>query len=908
MPDSATLIWFLGKNNTTGDHFAFEYSPSSGVWSIIEGKNKDWNKLVTGITYPTPIDTPGTIMFVVDGDLVSAFYGDAFLNSVIMSHGSTGGENLLAIRDNSSQFAQADITKIRFWNLDAVEWLGTDWITARPESVLIDSFTGNEGLQFNPVENEKYEDGKAVLFTMGGETGLTRDDLQGENIALEVSFVPRTMPDNAWLVLVMGEDTTTLDCVEFSYFSKTGEWQITKVVNRQWEQLSSGMTQPTPEGTGVTIMVVTYSDHVDVYLNQDYLGSAQVDRSGAGSRNELVLRSKENQYARADIYLIRSWNLPVDEPASGEGTASLSETINSLTDGRPPDFQDDFSSATLQEYWSSDQGAQEGTLQDGALRLKNENLIGQDTLNKMNYILQVDLRFGGISPDENFFYGIRTTEFQNGKYGSEYLLNINPSNGEWAMNVITDPHGQWTGIQKGNLGLIEAGRWYELGIVVNTDSIQTFWDDQLFLTQDSVVLYGLVNHFGLDPSRAVESATVDIDNWRFWELETPPYMQNDWISETTPTVQEDNFIADEGWQFSPPENEKYQDGAAVLYTNGGETGLTREDIHGTNFAMDVTFSPRDMPDTASLVWFLRKDTSTSESLEFEYFPATGFWKIRRTENKNNLELASGWNQPTDQDKKGTIMVLVDGDRVSAFLGDAFLGYAESSNPVAGTWNELVIRSGEAAHAEMDISSIRFWDLNTLKWSNYDLLTSGEPTFVDDNFTKGEGWIFDPAEMEKYEGGNAILTTNGGKSTPTTALTRTGLQGVKLALEVTFIPRTLSDTARLLWVLKVNYTSWCEISLTYFPTTGVWEFGRFNYHAPEALGNGSTQTVPVGSSARIMVATDGEHISAFYNGVFFGTATTTSSCFGALNQIGLADEGEAFSQVDITKITFWKLDD
>jgi hypothetical protein len=28
----------------------------------------------------------------------------------------------------------------------------------------------------------------------------------------------------------------------------------------------------------------------------------------------------------------------------------------------------------------------------------------------------------------------------------------------------------------------------------------------------------------------------------------------------------------------------------------------------------------------------------------------------------------------------------------------------------------------------------------------------------------------------------------------------------------------------------------------------------------------------------------------------------------LNQIGLADEGEAFSQVDITKITFWKLDD
>ncbi len=343
MPDSATLIWFLGKNNTTGDHFAFEYSPSTGIWSIIEGKNKDWNKLVTGITYPTPVDTPATIMFVVDGELVSAFYGDSFLNSVIMSHGSTGGENLLAIRDNSSQFAQADITKIRFWNLDTVEWLGTDWITARPETVLIDSFTGDEGLVFYPQENETYVDGKAVLFTKAGETSLSRDDLQGKNTALEASFEPRMMPDTASMVIEMGKDSSTLDCVEFNYFSNTGEWQINKVVNRQWEILSSGMTQPTPEGTGVTIMVVTYSDHVDVYLNQNYLGSAQVDRSGAGSRNELLLRSKENLYARADISLIRSWDLGTGEGVSAQGSSSFSETISTMTGGRPPDFQDDFS-------------------------------------------------------------------------------------------------------------------------------------------------------------------------------------------------------------------------------------------------------------------------------------------------------------------------------------------------------------------------------------------------------------------------------------------------------------------------------------------------------------------------------------------------------------------------------------
>ncbi len=549
-----------------------------------------------------------------------------------------------------------------------------------------------------------------------------------------------------------------------------------------------------------------------------------------------------------------------------------------------------------------DEGVPAGTLQDGALRI--ENRVGEP-IQLINYILQVDLRFGSLSGDENLDYEIRGTPLE--PQDTRYQFGIHPSTGEWFLGLSSDPQSQGITLQNGKMEPVDEDRWYELGIVVNNDSLWVYWDNMEVLTQEGVNLFGLSNHFGLTDDSSGE-ATLEIDNWRSWDLVTPASMSNDWITEAAPTVLEDNFIAGEGWQFSPKENEKYQNNMALLYTNGGETGLTREDILGTNFAMDVTFSPRDMPDSASLVWFLRKDTSTEESLEFIYIPTTGFWQINWAENKNNLELASGWTQPTSQDSLGRIMVLVDGDRVSAFYGDTFLGYAEIINSVAGTWNELVIRSNEAGYAQVDVSAIRFWDLNTLKWSNYDLLTSGEPTFVDDNFTKGEGWIFDPAEMEKYEGGNAILTTNGGKSTPTTALTQTGLQGVKLALEVTFIPRTLSDTARLLWVLRVNYTDWCEISLTYFPTTGTWSFGRFNYHSSEDLGDGSTQTVPVGSSARILVATDGEHISAFYNGVFFGTATTTSSCFGALNQIGLADEAETLSQVDITKITFWKLDD
>jgi len=542
-------------------------------------------------------------MVVLNGARVSAFYEDTFLGYAVSNRSGSGTLNELRVRSNGTQFAQIDISKIGFWNLDTVEWTTDDWITARPETVVIDSFTGQEGMQFSPVENEKYEDGKAVIFTDGGETGLTRDDLNGVNIALEVSFVPRDLADSAYLVWFLGMDTTSKDRLEFNYSYKTGAWNICKVENEQWQVLASGDTQPTPEGTAVTIMVVAEADQERVYLNHGFIGSADIDRSGLGTWNGLVIREKEKLFAQVDIYRIRSWDLGTEEQTSGEGSASLSETINILTDGRLPDFQDDFSSATLQEYWSNDQGAQEATLQDGALRLNNEFLIGDGTLNYLNYILQVDLRFGGLSGDENFVYGIRTTEFQNGKYGSEYLLNINPSSGEWAMNAIMDPHGQWTGIQKGNLGLIEAGRWYELGIVVNTDSIQTFWDDQLFFTQDSVVLYGLVNQIGLDPWKTEESATLDIDNWRFWDLGTPAFMRNDWITEIAPTVAEDNFVAGDGWQLSGVG--EINGSVKMSATNENETGLTREDIHATNFALEVSFSPQDMPDPSSLVLFLR---------------------------------------------------------------------------------------------------------------------------------------------------------------------------------------------------------------------------------------------------------------------------------------------------------------
>lgn len=901
MPDTASLVCFLTADLTAGEMFTFDYFPGTGFWAIMKAENQDWNMLVSGWTQPTPPDNIGMIMVVVNGDQVSAFFGDSFLGSVESSRPGAGIDNFLSVRSKGAPFAQVDILKIGFWNLDAVEWKTSDWITFRPETVLIDSFTSNEGLQFSPEENGTYVDGKAVLFTKAGETSLTRDGLHGENIAMEVSFIPRNMPDSASLVWALGEDNTTLDCLEFSYFSKTGEWQINKVVNRQWQLLSSGMTQPTPEGSGVTIMVVAGGDQVRVYLNQEHIGSAEVDRSGTSTRNELAIRERENLYARVDINLIRFWDLGLVKQASGEGSASLSETINTMTDGRPPDLQDDFSSASLQEYWNNDDGAKNATLQEGALRLNNESMIGYGSLPSINYILQVDLRFAGLSGNEEFVYSIRTTEFDYTSNGTEYLLSIIPSNGDWKLLVMTDPHGEYSVTYSGNLGGIEAGRWYELGVVADTETISIYWDDSLLCTEDSYKLYGVDDHFGLSPPTAGQ-ATLDIDNWRFWDLGTSAYMRNDWVSETNPTFMEDNFLLTDGFEFGPHENGEFKDYKAVLFTDGNETRLVHSKLSATNFAMEASFISRDMPDTASVVFFHRIKDASTRQLAIEYFPVTGFWQIA-WDSPQSVLLTSGWTQPTLQDDTGTIMVLVDGDRLSAFLGDTFLGSAESDLWVTQTSNEFGIRNFEGQYAQVDVEKIRFWNLDTPEMMIPERIYLRTPTVEEDNFVPGEGWHFGPPENEKYDDGRAVLFTNGGDS----ELTRNEIKGTNGALYIAFIPRTMPETAALVWFMRENTSGDSMFSFEYHPATGFWSIWKVENHVPDLLASGTTQVTAIDSMNDIMVVMIGDRVSAFMGNTFLGSAESSLSNAGYMNWLLIRSDQGTFAQVDIVKFVYWSLD-
>jgi len=583
---------------------------------------------------------------------------------------------------------------------------------------------------------------------------------------------------------------------------------------------------------------------------------------------------------------------------------TLAQVIEKLTDGRAPDMKDDFSGTTLGEYWNNDDGAKKATPQDGSLRLSNNSPIGKVTLNKMNYILQVDLRFGRLSGDENFVYDLRLTST------SEYLINeyqlmINPSKGQWLLMILTGSHGQFTEVQKGDLGVMETDRWYELGLVVQNETFWIYCDDKLLLSQNNVSLFGVLNNFGLDPSTAGE-ATLNIDNWRFWDLGVPEWMRNDWFTSATPTVAEDNFEAGQGWLFSPGENEKFENGRAILFTPGGETFFSREDFQGVNIALEVTFSPRAFPDNASLVWFMGKQTTgdTEGMLGFEYFPITGQWQIFKVENQQSKVMVSGWTQITPKENTGYFMVVVNGNRVSAFYGDTFLGSVESDRSGAGTTNFLSVRSNVMLYTQVDILKLIFWDLDTVEWKTSDWITSRPETVLIDSFTGNEGLIFNPAENEKYQDGRGVLFTNGGG----THLYRNDFEGTNIVMEVSFYSVNTPDPASLLFQLGKNDGSW--IGFEYYLITGKWRiFKQDNPQGKileEELASGLTQPTPNENSGTIMVIADSDQVRVFLNTVFIGSAVIDRSGAGTLNTIAVLSNGAPFAQVDIFKIRLWDL--
>jgi tetratricopeptide (TPR) repeat protein len=576
-------------------------------------------------------------------------------------------------------------------------------------------------------------------------------------------------------------------------------------------------------------------------------------------------------------------------------TKSFDQLAFEMTSGRSPDLQEDFSGDSLSEIWQWG-GDQDNTLQDGALRVGS--WVG-NPLQVMNYILQIDLRFNRLSGEEHFVYAIRSTGFSDGN-STEYTFVIAPATGEWYISVNTDPQSQGTTLQQGNLEPIQQERWYELGVVLNNQDIWIFWDGTELFNIENLVLYSLDNHFGL-ADNITGQASLEIDNWRFWDLGTLGWMRNDWITQSTPTISVDYFVVGKNWQFDPVENEKYDNGMAVLSTDNNETFFTSEDIQGINIAVEVPFTLGDFPDPASLVWTIGKN-SQGDFLGFEFFPIYGKWQIFQVEDQLVEVLASGWIEPMQKETAGTIMLLVDGDRVSTFFDDTFVGYAKTDRSAFGTTNALSVRSNGTSYTQVNIQQLRFWDLDSPELMNPERIHLRSPLVDVDNFISGWGWYFNPANDVKFQDGTAVLSSEGGE----TSLTRETFQVYNFAMEVSFTPRNMPDTASVSLILRQNPETGDWLTVDYYPNFGAWQIREAKNGDENTIASGSNQPIPQDSLGTILVIAYGENVSAFLDGSLLGSVQSSLIGSAPNNKLEIKNGGGSSAQLDIERITFWDL--
>jgi hypothetical protein len=205
---------------------------------------------------------------------------------------------------------------------------------------------------------------------------------------------------------------------------------------------------------------------------------------------------------------------------------------------------------------------------------------------------------------------------------------------------------------------------------------------------------------------------VDISSIRFWDLDALEMMIPERIYLRTPTYTDSYFESGEGWIFGPAENEKYENGRAVLFSDGLGTSLKREELNGTSIAMEVTFIPRDMTDPASLEWRLRADALPNNSYFFEFGPETGSWLIGKHENFGWSLIANGSTQPVPPEMMATIMVIADADQISVFLNQVLIDTVSIDLSGVGTiYPQLVLLSNLPRYSQVDITNITFWNLD-----------------------------------------------------------------------------------------------------------------------------------------------------------------------------------------------------
>jgi hypothetical protein len=244
------------------------------------------------------------------------------------------------------------------------------------------------------------------------------------------------------------------------------------------------------------------------------------------------------------------------------------------------------------------------------------------------------------------------------------------------------------------------------------------------------------------------------------------------------------------------------------------------------------------------------------------------------------------------------LVVLNGDYFAAYIDNTLLAVVEDFLPGGGTQNELLLRS--SSNAEVGIVKVAIWNLDELKWTNYQLLTAWQPSYSTNNFAPSQGWSTLPPGYPKFENGKLVMNVQDGPRVEV-RFTNPYLRGSSSAYAVTFTPHTVGDSTKLTWMMRDNIETDTNIRFEYTPLNGHW---AISIDPVGELVSGWAPVTPINTTATILVAIDKQHISAFYNGTLLKSLQDLDLELGLSNFIALWNNIAEYTRIDVIEIKFW----
>ncbi|MEW6232010.1 MAG: protein kinase [Chloroflexota bacterium] len=192
---------------------------------------------------------------------------------------------------------------------------------------------------------------------------------------------------------------------------------------------------------------------------------------------------------------------------------AFAEPILAAIANRPPDFEDDFSTADKGWKWDAGMGSQV-KIADGVERVSGDLLQGHNQLWGKNFVFEVQVRLlanrGWIDP------------FFRDSNGRRYVFVVDGKSNSWQVLKIDEKKGLKQAISGGRDNLLPPGKANRITIIARESRFAVYLNGKptaYFEDANFLEAGGLMLHLGVSPE---EPAEGEFDNVKFWNLDKMP--------------------------------------------------------------------------------------------------------------------------------------------------------------------------------------------------------------------------------------------------------------------------------------------------------------------------------------------------------------------------------------------------